>query len=297
MKDKLSIYWGIFLTILLVFIISVEVMHRVSKEKDLTYQCRIVIDKHLAVEDYSSEEEPKADKGNMYESTSYGVLPKNQKDYMKIFKAYSAKCNYSGPYVKAAVVLKEATPAQVQKVVEDLDGAKISFIIPYYVPNLHEVIDSIIANGDEFFIQLPTQSSIPEEKTSKVSPFLANADPKETLDKLRYLIASSKYAIGVSVISNSLLLKSKKDLLLIANELSKKGLAFLGLQDGGDVFEDVLQDIKMLLLRAEVYSEEDEISASSSFIFDFSQMQKFMSSLPKGAKIVPLSFGVQDASL
>ncbi len=297
MKSKLAISWIIFISLFIIFVGGVEFLHYKKSEPQAVYQCRILIDKDLAVEDVSSDEEKKSEKISLYEKTSYGILPRKQGDYRKIFNAYSSNIKYDGDYVKVALILQHADSEKIKKIIENFSNAKISFIIPYYINNIEEISKTIVENGNEFFIQLPTQSSIPTDKIKEVSPFLANANPQDSIDKLNYLIASTKYSIGIANTSSSLITKSERDMNLLARELSQRGMSLFNIQDDENVLDEITQHIKLVYLTAKIFNEGMAIHSGEAFLINESQIAKFLKTIPANIKCVPMSFKVKDASI
>lgn len=294
--------WIVFFGGLTAFVAGVEVWHRHVKDKDSVYQCRILIDKDFSIEESSPEEEVKSEKISLYTRTRYGVLPRKQSDPSKIFRAYSANPPYleeGDKYVKLAVVVQNATRESVQNVIAAFPNEKISFVIPYYVMDLNNIAEIIISSGHEFFVQLPTQTSIPADRKETVSPFLANASAEEMQEKLSYLMASVKYAIGIANTSDSLITKSRKDMSIIARELSERGMAFLNITDDSDVMEEISSRIKLLSLKADLFNADNIAQGNSknSIIVKSEQLDKLKEILPKDIKIVPISYGVLDASV
>ena len=294
--------WGIFLGGLVVFVAGVELWHRHVQNKNSVYQCRILIDKDFSIDETVSDEGVKSEKISLYVRTKYGVLPRKQSDPLKIFNAYSAAvdceedCLKDG-YLRLAVLVQNATKENIQSIIARFPDTKISFIVPHYAVGLGKIAEIIISSGHEFFIQLPTQSSIPSDKKETVSPFLANASSDEVRDKLYYLISSAKYAIGIANTSDSLVTKSAKDMEIIAKELSQRGMAFLNIEDDNDVAEEISERIKLLSLRAKIFDKSAPLNKEDSVIVDSAHLDDMMKSLPKGVRLVPISFGEKDASL
>ncbi len=299
MKNKLTVSWIIFICSLILFVSIVELLHRTKSEQLTTYQYRILIDKDLAIEETEPEEKNKISNINLYEKTIYGVLPKKQNDYMKIFNAYSSNIDYVGNYIKIAIVLSDENSLKIKQIIENFKHTKISFIIPHYIKEIDTVINTILETGNEFFIQLPLQSSIPIDKINKVSPFLANASTQDNIDKLNYLIASAKYAIGIAIVStsNSLFTKSKKDIELITNELSQRGMSILYTKDNDTALNSIDNKIKCLCLEAKLFEKNISINSGESFILNDTQINEFLKILPENIKCVPISFKVKNATL
>ena len=289
--------WYLFFGGLVAFVGGVELWHRYSRDGDLVYQFRIPIDEDFSVEEASSDEETKSERISLYTRTQYGVLPRKQSDPAKIFKAYSANVECSGSHLKLAILVEDATEEKIQSIIAQFPNTKVSFVIPHYVSNLNRIAEIIVSSGHEFFIQLPTQSSIPADKKNRVSPFLANASAEEAREKLSYLIASVKYAIGVANTSKSLVTKSRKDMEIISQELSQRGMAFLNIKDDSSIEEEISDRMKLLSLRAKVFEKSEVLNDKDSIIITSDKLNELKENLPKGLTVVPISFGVKNASV
>lgn len=300
MQNKVR--WLVFFGGFAAFVAGVELWHRHVQDRNSVYQCRILIDKDFSVDESNSDEETRSEPISLYVRTKYGVLPRRQSDSSKIFNAYSATVDYEedclkNGYLKLAVLVQNATKENIQNIIARFPDTKISFIVPHYVANLNRIAEIIISSGHEFFIQLPTQSSIPLDKKETVSPFLANASSNEVRDKLYYLMSSAKYAIGIANTSDSLITKSAKDMEIIAKELSQRGMAFLNIEDDSDVTEEISERIELSSLRAKIFDKSDSLNKGDSVIANSEQLDDVMKALPEGVKFVPISFGEKDAAL
>ncbi len=289
--------WYVLFGGLVIFVAGVEIWHRLSQDGDLMYQCRIPIDEDFSVNEVNNDEEIRSEKISLYTRTQYGVLPRKQSDPTKIFNAYSADVVCKRDYVKLAILVKDATEENIQNIIAQLQNSKVTFVIPHYVNNLNRIAEIIISSGNEFFIQLPTQSSIPLDKKNRVSPFLANASDDEIREKISYLISSVKYAIGVANTSESLVTKSQKDMEVILQELSQRGMAFLNIKDDSNVEEEISERIKLLALKTKIFEKEDVLKTKDAVIIASDQLDDLKKALPKGATIVPVSFGAKSASI
>ncbi len=294
--------WFVFFGGLIAFVFGVELWHRHVQSKGSVYQCRILIDRDFSIDESSADEGVKSEKISLYVRTKYGVLPRRQSDPSKIFDAYSATVDYEescskNGYVRLAVLIQNATEENVQGVIAKFPNAKVSFIIPHYTINLSKIAEIIVSSGHEFFIQLPTQSSIPLDKKETVSPFLANASSEEVRDKLYYLMSSAKYAIGIANTCDSLITKSIKDMEIIAKELSQRGMAFLNVEEDSDVMEEISERINCRLLKAKAFEKSDKLRKKDSIIVGSEQLDDVVKSLPEGMKLAPISFEEKHASL
>lgn len=295
MQNKIR--WYIFLGGLIAFVAGVELWNKFSQDGDLIYQSRILIDEDFSIGETSNDEEIKSEKISLYTRTQYGVLPRKQSDPARIFNAYSASAKCKGDYVKLAILVKDATVERIQNIIAQLSDVKVSFVIPHYVDNLNRIAEIVVSSGHEFFIQLPTQSSIPLDRKNKVSPFLANASDEEVREKLSYLISSVKYAIGVANTSESLVTKSRKDMEIILQELSQRGMAFLNIKDDSNVEEEIAERIKLLALKARKFEKSGVLKAKDAVMITSDQLEALKKELPEKITIVPMSFGVKSASV
>ncbi|MDR1333689.1 MAG: divergent polysaccharide deacetylase family protein [Holosporaceae bacterium] len=264
---RLFFAWSIFLVAALSFIMTVEMYHNSRKERSSNFQYRILIDKSSIIEneeknsDATKLEDKKINKeSELYERTKYGYLPKISKDGICVFDEYSAHSGAgSKKELRIAVLVDDIN--KVETAVK-LNNQKITFIVPHYIDNFESVIKIIRENGHEFFLQMPTQSSIPANKKEIVSPFLANADVSTTLDKLFYLLASTKYAIGIANISTTLLTKSKKDMTAIADSLAQRGLAFFDFENTNDFLQNIAEKSSLFYVQAAKVFEVEEVDIS-----------------------------------
>lgn len=300
MQNKVR--WLVFFGGFAAFVAGVELWHRHVQDRNSVYQCRILIDKDFSVDESNSDEETRSEPISLYVRTKYGVLPRRQSDSSKIFNAYSATVDYEedclrNGYLKLAVLVQNATEESIQNIIARFSEAKISFIVPHYVANLNRIAEIIVSSGHEFFIQLPTQSSIPLDKKETVSPFLANASSNEVRDKLYYLISSAKYAVGIANTSDSLITKSAKDMEIIAKELSQRGMAFLNIENDNDVISEISERINLQTLRAKVFQKSVQLKEKDAIIVNSNQLDDVMRALPREVKLVPVSFGEKNASL
>ena len=273
-NNRLTLAWIIFTVALATFAAVTKWHHSLCKDKGIRYQCRILIDetqfeKHekkkpksllsLVSNPSVSHDIPKAEASGraaddpfniekFYESSKYGSIPKLSPDGLRVLDVCSVKKEFpAGQKIVHLVVRVNNAPLDsLFKILEILKDLKITFVIPHYHDNLHDVINIIRKKGHEFLLQIPTQSSIPDNKKSTVSPFLANSEKDELLAKLLCLLASTKYAIGIANTSSTLLTKSTKDMSIICEEISRRGLVFLDLANSGEVVEKMCENSEVI---------------------------------------------------
>jgi polysaccharide deacetylase 2 family uncharacterized protein YibQ len=262
---KLIFAWWMFATIIALFLVATKILYERKKQHGATYQCKILIDKdllsrHLNERSLDDSKKPQSKEQNekkvadedLFEITKYGHIPKITPDGASVFDVYSAKFDGKDRKKVCLVIsIEEIGINDFAEAIKALGSSKVSFIVPVYLDNFSDIIDIIIKNGHEFFVQFPTQTSIPEAKKGKVSTFFANADPKELVDKLLYLLASAKYSLGVANGTLTLLTKSVKDMSIISEELSKRGLIFLDLDKSNEVAKELSQNSDFVYIGAE----------------------------------------------
>ncbi|MDR1235478.1 MAG: divergent polysaccharide deacetylase family protein [Holosporaceae bacterium] len=300
---KLFFAWSIFFAAMFLFIATVEIYNGSQKSRASNFQYRILIDKNSIIEneeknsDAAQQEEKKFDPENeLYERTKYGYLPKISKDGARVFDQYSAKSEIGAKKeLRIAVLVDDA--GKIESAVK-LTDRKVTFIVPHYIDDFEKVIKMIRENGHEFFIQMPTQSSIPSEKRESVSPFLANSDIDTTLDKLFYLLASTKYAVGLANVSPTLITKSKKDITAIASTLAQRGLAFFDLEKSNDLLQNIAQEICLLYMCATNTFESGGFDVSKLKDKDIlavrlTHFEDFVKNLPADWLLSPISASVR----
>jgi len=296
---KLVFAWFIYLTTVLLFVASVEVYHHFQKEHASNYQCRILINRDLIAEPEGKSRDvvvPKKEvKYDLYEKTSHGYIPRILTGRDSVFNRYSAVSEKSSKKKLRVAVLIEKENVDLSL---NLNNQKITFIVPYYLNNLKDIVKTIRDNGHEFFLQIPTQLSIPADRQNSVSPFLANAETEETLDKLFYLIGSTKYALGIANTSSTLLTKSPRDIEAISNTLSQRGLAFLNTEASDDLLRTASEKNKMIYINAKI-SEDTNISRFQDkdiIMIRFELLDNLIKTLPEDWVLTPVSASVEGES-
>ena len=84
---------------------------------------------------------------------------------------------------------------------------------------------------------------------------------------------------------------------IIAKELSQRGMALLNIEDDSDVINEISERINLKTLRAKVFQDSDQLKEKDTIIVSSKQLDDVMEALPKGVKLVPVSFGKKNASL
>lgn len=307
-RNRSLIYaWGAFATVALAFYVGVEVLHRRSPESNQCYQYRILISSDMNIPEEKPEvtsAKPTQPKKNMefelYENTKFGTLPRISPDGMRVLDAYAAHSEIasSAKKIRTAIVLEDEKYDDLPVYLDKLKNFKVSFVVPHYLENLSKIVSLIRNRGHEIFIQLPTQTSIPATRKSTVSPFLANTTPEDILTKLDYLLASTKYVIGIANTSPTLLTKSKKDISVILDELSKRGLAFMTVEKmedeivlpnhGATCFSDFVQFDKSVNVA--------NLADSGGVLVPLKMLDDFLASVNETA-VVAISDGENNASI
>lgn len=185
----------------------------------------------------------------LYEKLPCGYVPKISPDGLRICDVYAAAkdnaLNKDNNALRIGlVILLDATTDQnylsnIMRRLEAFENSKVTFVIPHYSKYLAENVQAIIKGGHEFFLQIPTQTSVPSRMQEVVAPFLANMSSEELLSKLHALLASTKYAIGVANTTQTLLTKSTGVMSGIAEELARRGLIFLDLEPSNGVMKKI----------------------------------------------------------
>lgn len=275
-NNKLTIAWLLLIVTVVAFMITTKWYDHFRREHSSNYQYRISISKDfVSSAPQSAEKSEKMDAevlenpaeqpasqsveskklptnldDELYEQTKFGFLPKIAQDGRKALDTYAGYVQDPLPNDMKKIYLAvwvddfaKLNTENFHALINKFGDNKVTFIIPSYIESLNEISKIITGNKHEFFLQLPTQSSIPDEKKNDVSPFLANANPEETFSKLMYLLASTRYAIGIANTTPTLLTKSPNDMSIILSEINRRGLAFLDLEPVNDTIRSLSQRI------------------------------------------------------
>lgn len=192
----------------------------------------------------------------LYEKLPCGYVPKISPDGLRVCDAYAAKYsrksaekvgnqNVNDAAELCLVILLDTStePGYISNILRRLEAMdpsnRVTFVVPHYSRYLAENVKAIVAAGHEFLLQIPTQSSVPSRMQANVSPFLANMNPVDLVNKLHELLASTKCAIGVANTTPTLLTKSAGVMSGIADELARRGLVFLDLEPANEVVRKI----------------------------------------------------------
>ena len=290
-NNKLAFAWAFLIFCVVTFMITTKWYDHFRREHSSNYQYRISISKDFvssapqAAEknekiDAEVLENPAEQTANkqietkplpadsddeLYEQTKFGFIPKIAQSGRKVLDAYAGYVQDPLPNnvkkIYLAVWMNDLAKLNLENfraLINKLGDNKVTFIIPSYAENINEISKIIIENKHEFFIQLPTQSSIPDEKKNEVSPFLANANPEETIGKLFYLLASVRHAIGIANTTPTLLTKSSNDMNIILSEINQRGLAFLDLESNNETIRELSQRINFSFVSTSDFIKKSE---------------------------------------
>ncbi|MDR1375819.1 MAG: RNA pyrophosphohydrolase [Holosporaceae bacterium] len=309
---RLAGAWIAFIITVILFVVGVESYHYFRREYVSNYQCRILINEDLAKLESRREktgifihwkkvENADPDAG-LYERTKYGELPKIIGYGRQIFDVYSSRFKPSQSLKKVfvAVQVEDTSPESFSSFIRALGSAKVTFIFPHYLDKLEEISRIVIANGHEFFLQIPTQSSIPTDKKNTVSPFLANANPEDTLEKLHYLMASVKHMIGVVNTTPTLLTKSSRDMAVIGDELAARGLALLDLEKSNEMLTQLSEKNGLIYCNIGYrFSAMDasKIKDGDTIVVPFEQLTVLLKVMAKDFAIAPISVSMKRFSM
>jgi polysaccharide deacetylase 2 family uncharacterized protein YibQ len=248
---KLFFAWRVFLCVIALFAIATGVYNNFRSKHSFGYHYRILVDKDLVMEndDRSQECERESEKKEnpdteFYEQTKYGYLPKISPKGESVFDKYSACATINSQKELGVIVLVDERNKSSIKT--KLNNQKVTFVIPHHIDRLEDLVQTIREDGHEFFVQMPTQASVQENKESAVSPFLANDNLDNTLDKLLRLLASTKYALGVANVTTTLFTKSARDMEAVMDVLAKRGLAFFDAERSNDLVKNIAQQCNLI---------------------------------------------------
>lgn len=251
-SNKLVFSWLAYLLILSSLIVTTKIYHCIKQESASIYQYRILIDKNfyktelitekkestesLDPSEFVKEKSVDDQQEELYEHVKHGDIPKISSGGARVLDVYSAKFSATDKKKAClALFIDKISLSNFSDIVQKLVDIKVTFILPYYLEKLHDIVDIIVNSGHEFFLQIPTQTAIPNDRKATVSPFFANTDQESLVDNLSYLLSSTKYAIGIANTTSTLLTKSLKDMKVISEELSKRGVAFLDCEKSSEV--------------------------------------------------------------
>jgi polysaccharide deacetylase 2 family uncharacterized protein YibQ len=232
-----------------------------------------------------------------YEQTKYGYLPKVSSKGERVFDRY-AVCAETTRYKKLRVVVLVDNGDKIGIAVK-LNGQKVTFIIPHQMSRLEEVVKIIRENGHEFFIQMPTQTSIEDDGNGIITPFFANDNLDNTLDKLLRLISVTKYALGVANISKTLFTKSSRDMAVVAEELTKRGLAFFDVEKSNDLITEISKSSGLIYIKPTKIFEASDFDISKLRNGDIlairlENLETLIGKLPSNFMLTPVSAAVKN---
>jgi len=301
-SNKLTLAWTIFIVVLATFAAVTRWHYGSHNNKGIKYQCRVLIDelefeKHKKADVLGSSSATKntdtqtsADNSpnieEFYEYSKYGRIPKISPDGLRVLDVCSAKIDLptDRKIVHLVVQVGDALLDSLIKNLEMLQNSKVTFVIPHYHDNLHEIVDVLREKGHEFMLQIPTQFSIPDSKKSTISPFLANSEKDDLLAKLLCLLASTKHVIGIANTCATLLMKSSRDMNIIREELLKRGLVFLDLADSGELLQKFVPSLTANLANSTVCNIS--LKEGKVFFTHIDMLKDFLSEFAKQSDYV-----------
>jgi polysaccharide deacetylase 2 family uncharacterized protein YibQ len=306
---RLIFAWCGYLFLVLMFLVVTRIYYDIGRSiPQSNYQYRILIDKNIVCsntvevgdEKYydansqqsSSHELKQLSRNNsedfFYERTRYGYLPKISSDGDRVFDVYSAKfTDTDRRKVYTVVYVDDYSIGFLKHVLRILGDLKVTFVVPHYIDRVAETIKSIFDAGHEVFLQIPTQSSIVGRRRNEMAPFMANTNPADTIDKLQYLLSVSKYVIGIANSSTTLLTKSQKDMSVIVDELSRRGMTFLDLENSANSTESISSDDGIIhasasmVLTSALINENSDGFAEKVFLVHLDKIPDFLDAVSK----------------
>jgi polysaccharide deacetylase 2 family uncharacterized protein YibQ len=225
-------------------------------------------------------------RGKCYEPSKFGSIPKISPDGVRVLDVCSASFADSTKK-KACLSIFAEDSKSCCEAMKKLGNSKATFVLSNHMDNIKGVMKLLEENGHEFFMQIPTHSSVPENKKSIVSPLLANASPEETMNKLLCLLAESGHAIGVANTTPTLLTKSKGDMDAISGELSRRGVAFFDFEKSNGLLKSLAESNGAVYINATVVFDRkspvniSEIFDGAIFVVPADLLEQFLSELSK----------------
>ncbi|MBR1734381.1 MAG: divergent polysaccharide deacetylase family protein, partial [Alphaproteobacteria bacterium] len=252
------------------------------------------ISKTLGDESISSLE------NSLYEKLPCGYVPKISPDGVRVLDVFSAKfqnSNVENSVLYLVILLNsDTTEEKLSELMSKFGKSKVTFVVPQYADDFQKLVDIIVKFGHEFFLQIPTQTSVPLKKQETVAPFLANMDSVLLIERLHNLLASIKRPIGIANVTPTLLTKSTKDMSVIIDELSKRGLAFLDLEKSNDVVQKLsVENSEFIYIKTDMVfqkkSEKNDLMSEKIIAVPVSNISEFMTefSRKKGIILAPVS--------
>jgi polysaccharide deacetylase 2 family uncharacterized protein YibQ len=307
---RLTFAWCGYVFLVLMFLVTTRVYYDVCRSAPQSnYQYRILIDKNIVCssaaevgdEKYldAQSQSPSSGRGLkqlsrnnsedfFYERTRYGYLPKISSDGDRVFDVYSAKfteANHRRVYT--VIYVDDYSIGFLKHVLRILGDLKVTFVVPHYIDKVAETVKSIFDAGHEVFLQIPTQSSVVGSRRNEIAPFMANTNPADTIDKLQYLLSISKYVIGIANASTTLLTKSQKDMSVIVDELSRRGMIFLDLEHSASSDESTSGDDGIIhanasmVLTSALINENSDDFAEKVFLVHLDKIPDFLDAVSK----------------
>lgn len=285
-QNKLIHAWSAFGLIAIAFIVCIEAVHRYHAS-EYVFTCRIMINNDLIIDENDKKPNMHATvkKEELYESTKYGPLPRIMTNGETVFDRYAAK-TIANKIIKTVVMVDPESADNLEKVIGKLGENKITFIIPSYINNLKKLVDLILQHGHEFLLLLPTQQSV----QGQLPPLFANDDGNK--DKLLYLLGSTKGAIGIANISDTLLMKSVKDIELISSELAGRGFMFLNVNGTNDIISKYAEKTGLKYIYIDQtfdINNHKKYTAGDMCFVHLKDFDSFLQQIEQGSALAPIT--------
>ncbi|MDR2724339.1 MAG: divergent polysaccharide deacetylase family protein [Holosporaceae bacterium] len=297
---KLFFAWIAFLVTIFLFVIITGVYHNFREKHAFGYHYRILIDKDLVVENEDKNQESihtsetDSDAG-FYEQTKYGYLPIITPNGKSVFDRFAARIGINTQKIlRVAVLVDESNKTQISM---KLNNQIMTFIIPHHINQLDDLVKMIREKGHEFFIQIPTQTSTRENKEGGISPFLANDNLENTREKLFYLLAVTKYALGIANITPTLFTKSNRDMTAVIDVLTERGAAFFDAEKSNDLIKNIARIRSLIYINpTHIYEARDfdisQLKDGDVLMIRLEHLEDLMKKLPRDWTLAPVSSSV-----
>lgn len=308
--NSLVVAWLLFVFAICLFFGLTYVFFKLREEHRYDYEYRVVVNEAVIKKQQNFElpkekpEEPvlKSETENsevdldtlLYERTELGELPRISPDGLRPCDVFAATYSVfpSKKLVHVVILVSSSDADLLPECLEALGKNKVSFVVPAYLNDIENISKMISDSEHEFFIQLPTQSSIPIADKHKVSPILANSNPEDIINKFLKFLASTKKYIGIANISPTLLTKSTKDMEIITEQISARGLYMLDLEPTNDVLTKLSQKNNFYYLNiGEKFDPDLTKAVNKDIVVKLADFSKFLALIKTEGEIfiVPVS--------
>lgn len=293
---KLIVAWLLFLFAILLFFGLTKIFFKLREDQRFDYEYRIVINDSVLKKQFQEQKNKNIEKKEevvkidsdeanyvdleqlLYEKTKYGELPRISPDGFRPCDAFAAEYSIiSEKLIHVVVIVSSGDADLLAESLDSLGNAKVTFILPTYLSDIDNLAKLVVDHGHEFFIQLPTQSSIPISDKHKVSPILANSSFEDITNKFSSFLASTKKYIGIANITPTLLTKSSKDMDFIAEQISSRGLAMLDLEPSNEILTNLAKKNNFYYINIEEkFLPETTKNINKDIVVKLSDLSKFL---------------------